>query len=585
MTDQIIDAAQDGTRTEEVVDAAQDDARKEEVVDAAQDGTRTAEIVDAEQDGPRATEDVDATQDKKRSAEIFAVFAAHNFYANGLTPYEMRTTLEDLGPTYVKIGQILSSRSDMLPPEYCEELAKLRSNVAPLPADVVREVIETEAGRSIEEIYAEFQDEPLGSASIAQAHYGVLKDGTRVVTKVQRPLIADMMRSDFVLLRKIAKFVGIVRGDEDSGMIDLTSAIAELESVTEEELDFRVEAQHTREFREHCIVDDSVISCPTIIDDLTTERILTMTYVDGYSLAHGELIDRDGYDRAAIAEALFDNYLHQVLDVGTFHADPHQGNIMLSNGVPYWIDFGMIGHVDERSINVLQTVILSLVRHDAEALADAALALGKTNGKVDKPRLIDDVDGLIDRYARVGSLSDLDMGALLGELTDLMNDHSITMPGEYTMLVRGVVTIEGVVEELCPTFDVFSALATRMMARAQADFDLMSTLMSEAQELANTGMRAAKLPSLTYDVLRNLAKGRMKVNLELTGYDELFGRVTTIIQSAFISAFACVLFLGGCLLCGTEIEPIIHGVPFVAIICFVLAFALGIHAVRRMRYR
>jgi len=134
---------------------------------------------------------------KTRAAEILAIFAKHNFYAGGFTPVEMRTTLEDLGPTYVKIGQIMSSRVDMLPESYCKELEKLRQNVKPLEAEVVRAVIEQETGKKIEEIYSEFNDEPLGSASIGQAHLATLLDGTRVVTKVQRPLIADMMRQDF----------------------------------------------------------------------------------------------------------------------------------------------------------------------------------------------------------------------------------------------------------------------------------------------------------------------------------------------------------------------------------------------------
>ena len=146
-----------------------------------------------------------AGKSKSRAAVILGIFAKHNFYANGLTPYELRTTLEDLGPTYVKIGQIMSSRTDLLPKAYCTELEKLRSSVQPLPAETVRAVIESESGKAIDEIYSEFRDKPLGSASIAQAHYGVLRDGTKVVTKVQRPGIAEMMRDDFVLLKKLAE--------------------------------------------------------------------------------------------------------------------------------------------------------------------------------------------------------------------------------------------------------------------------------------------------------------------------------------------------------------------------------------------
>lgn len=247
---------------------------------------------------------------KGRTAEILSVLARHNFYSAGFTPEELRTTLEDLGPFYVKLGQILSSRTDILPDSYCKELEKLRSNVRPLPASDARRVIEEETGKKIEDIYSEFRDEPLGSASIAQAHFGILKDGTKVVTKVQRPGVADMVRKDFALLKKLASVANIVQEGDDGESVDLLSILEELEKVSEEELDFRVEAQHTRDFREKCIEDDNVITCPKIIDELTTERILTMTFVDGYSIAKKEKVDADGYERLPIARAIIGNYLH-----------------------------------------------------------------------------------------------------------------------------------------------------------------------------------------------------------------------------------------------------------------------------------
>jgi len=193
-------------------------------------------------------------REKHRSTEMIAIFARHNFYANGFTPQELRTTLEDLGPTYVKIGQIMSSRVDLLPVGYCRELAKLRDSVKPLDPAVAKAVIEQETGKKIDEIYSEFRDEPLGSASIAQVHYGVLKDGTRVVTKIQRPLIADMMRKDFVLLNKLVDLVNIVEEDSDEQVIDFKSVIREVERVTKAELDFRVEAENTRLFRESALM-------------------------------------------------------------------------------------------------------------------------------------------------------------------------------------------------------------------------------------------------------------------------------------------------------------------------------------------
>ena len=319
---------------------------------------------------------------KTRAAEILAIFAKHNFYAGGFTPVEMRTTLEDLGPTYVKIGQIMSSRVDLLPESYCRELEKLRQNVKELDPEIARAVIEQETGKKIDEIFLEFRDKPLGSASIGQAHYAVLKDGTKVVTKVQRPLIADMMREDFVLLKKLATVVNTVNeANEDSEqMIDLLSVIEELEKV-EEELDFRVEAENTRFFKENCIDDEEKITCPTVIDELTTERLFTMTFVDGYSISKRDRLIEEGYDPEQIGSVILDNYLHQVLDVGTFHGDPHQGNIMISHGKPVWIDFGMIGRISDADVNILQSLILSLIERDLDKLVNAIMSMGATAPK------------------------------------------------------------------------------------------------------------------------------------------------------------------------------------------------------------
>ena len=520
---------------------------------------------------------------KKRAAAILGVFAKHNFYSNGFTPEELRTTLEDLGPTYVKIGQIMSSRTDMLPKSYCLELEKLRSDVKPLPTDIARAVIERESGKTIDEIYSEFRDEPLGSASIAQAHYGVLKDGTRVVTKVQRPEIADMMREDFVLLKKLAGMVSMsAEGDEGSESIDLRGILEELEKVTWEELDFRIEAENTRLFRELCIEDEAVVSCPKIIDELTTDRILTMTYVDGYSLSHKERLEQDGYDCLEIGKTLANNYLHQVLDAGFFHGDPHQGNIMVSSGVPYWIDFGMVGRLSEANISAIQNLIFALVQEDVEALTNAALAMGTVKGKLNKERLMDDLESISSRYMSATNLKDMDVGKLMVELTDLLNEHHIAVSAEYTMMVRSLVTMEGVLEALCPELDLFGFLQEKLLSRAKENFDVKEKLASSMESLATTAMRTVKLPGLATDALRNLVKGRMKISFELTGYEELLHVLIDVIKNIVLAVFACVLFSGSCRLYSAAVPPLIDGIPLFALAGFALSVALAIYSVKNL---
>ena len=522
---------------------------------------------------------------KTRAAEILAIFAKHNFYAGGFTPVEMRTTLEDLGPTYVKIGQIMSSRVDMLPESYCKELEKLRQNVKPLDAEVVRAVIEQETGKKIEEIYSEFNDEPLGSASIGQAHLATLLDGTKVVTKVQRPLIADMMRRDFVLLKKLATGIAVVNeGDDDNTeQIDLLEVINELEKVEDEELDFRVEAQNTIFFRENCIEDETVVNCPTIYPELTSERMLTMSCVDGYSIAKKDRLIEEGYDPDEIGAAIINNFVHQVLDVGYFHGDPHQGNIMVSKGIPYWIDFGMIGHLTDANIKTIQNLILSLIEQDTEALVDAAMAMGAASPDTDRAKLTEDLDALINKYMSVTNLDDLDTAVLLTDLTDAMGKHKIKVPGEYTMLIRAIATIEGVIEQLCPQLNLFEMISNKLLERAKESFDVQQALLGVGKDAVSIGKKAARVPGLAADALNGIIKGRTKINLELTGYDELMDRVSDTSRNIILAVFACVVFFGSCILCMTDIQPrTSDGMPIVAVFGFIFSIALAIYTVRRM---
>ena len=522
---------------------------------------------------------------KHRAAEILGVFSAHNFYANGFTPEELRTTLEDLGPTYVKIGQIMSSRVDLLPERYCKELEKLRQNVKELDPQIARAVIEQETGKKIEEIYSEFRDEPLGSASIGQVHYAVLKDGTKVVTKVQRPLIADMMRNDYVLLKKGASLINVV-GEADENpedKLDLLAVIEEMEKVTNEELDFRVEAENTKFFKENCIEDETKITCPTVIDELTTERIFTMTFVDGCSIGKKEKLIAQGCDVNELGTVIIDNYLHQVLDVGTFHADPHQGNIMVANKIPYWIDFGMIGHISDADVNTIQNLILSLINRDLDMLVNAVASLGATSPKTNRNKLMEDLDVMMDKYMNVSSLEDLDLSVLLEEVLDLATKHHITIPGKYTMLVRSIATIEGVLEQLCPDLNLFTLITDKLLERAKKSIDVKQELLNVGKEALQIGKKSTQLPLLAYDALNNAVKGRMKMNMELTGYEDILNKTENTIFNIVLAIFACVLFFGSCILSTADIQPKTKtGMPLIAIIGILFSIALGIYTVRKM---
>ena len=519
----------------------------------------------------------------KRSAQMIGVLAKHNFYANGLTPVELRTTLEDLGPTYVKIGQIMSSRTDLLPESYCKELETLRQNVKELDPQIARAVIESETGKKIDEIYREFRDEPIGSASIGQVHYGVLRDGTKVVTKVQRPLIAEMMQKDFELLKKLAPLLdGGSDENKDSDAMSFAAIINEFEKVTWEELDFRVEAANTKFFRD-VILTDGTATCPLVIDELTTERIFTMTFVEGCSVSKKEKLAEQGTDPMKVGREILESYLHQVFDAGIFHADPHQGNIMVSGGKVHWIDFGMIGEITEADITALENIVVGLLRSDTDAMADGVMAIGTSGAGCDRNKLKDDLELFSAKYMNVSSLSDIDFSALLGEVCDLADRHHITMPGRFTMLVRSFLTIEGVMEQLCPELDLFEVISDKLMDRMKKSFSLEKEIMNLGQGVLDVGKKVSRIPQLIADTLSDIMKGRLKVNLELTGYEELISELGAKINDIILVIIGCVLFSGGCRLCSTQIRPILpNGMPLIAVIVLMIGSSMLLFALKRI---
>ena len=519
----------------------------------------------------------------KRSAQMLSVLAKHNFYANGITPEELRTTLEDLGPTYVKIGQIMSSRTDLLPESYCRELEKLRQNVKELDPQIARAVIEAETGRKIDEIYSEFRDEPIGSASIGQVHYGVLKDGTKVVTKVQRPLIAEMMEKDFDLLLKLAPLLDSGNTDNnDSDAMSFAAIIKEFEKVTWEELDFRIEAANTRFFK-NVIFADGQVTCPAVIDELTTERIFTMTFVDGCSVSKKEKLPEQGTDAMQTGRDILESYLHQVFDAGIFHADPHQGNIMVSGGKVHWIDFGMIGEITEADITSLENIVVGLLRNDTDAMADGILSIGKSGAGCDRSKLKDDLEFFCAKYMNVSSLSDIDFSALLGEVCDLADRHHIVMPGRFTMLVRSFLTIEGVMEQLCPELDLFEVISNKLMERMKKSFSLEKEILNLGEGVLDAGKKVSKIPQLVADTLSDIMKGRLKVNFELTGYEELISELNAKINDIILVIIGCVLFSCGCRLCDTQIRPLLpNGMPLIAVTVLMIGGSLLIFALKRI---
>ena len=308
----------------------------------------------------------------RRLGQILRILKNHKV-TRGMDPVKFREILEDLGPTYVKIGQIMATRQDIFSRRYCRELEKLRSDVKPMSFDTVRAVLTEAYGPDLNQVFERIDEIPLGSASIAQVHKAWLKDGTMVVIKVQRPGIYQEMEEDIRLLRKAS---GILKlSDVFSSVVDVNVVLDEFWASAQQEMDFTNEARNAIRFRNE-YQDCAWLDAPRVHEDLTSRKVMVMEYISGCEIDDDARLDREGYDRHEIADRLGVNYLTQITEHGFFHADPHSGNIRVRDGQIVYIDFGMMGTLTDRDRRLMKQAIKALAMRDTMKLTDTILTLG-----------------------------------------------------------------------------------------------------------------------------------------------------------------------------------------------------------------
>ena len=516
----------------------------------------------------------DLFDESKRLEEIIGVIKKYQIVKNGLTPETLRKILEDLGPTFIKIGQIMSSRTDVLPKEYCEQLEMLRAEVKPLSIEVIRGEIENELGKKIEDVFESIEEKPLGSASIGQVHAATLKDGRKVVIKVQRPYVADIMMKDFALLSKATNMLKLA---PVNNTIDFNMVLHELEEVSRDELDFRIEAGNTVEFYNN-MKDIKYVTCPIIETELTTQRIMTMSYVEGFSIGNLEKIDANGYDRKEIALKLVTNYMKQVIDDGLFHADPHQGNILIDKGRIVWLDMGMVGHLSKKEAGIIRTAITAVSRKDVNLMKTAVLSFGKINGEINHTKLFSDIDEIMEKYCS-SSLEELDIGALLDDVIVLATKHNISLPEGFSMLVRGLITIEGVVAKLNVDVNMVELFTGRVMDEFIDNFDLKKELAYNAASIYDSAKKALVIPSLTADTMKTIIKGNTKLNVEIVDAENLVKRFEKITGDVIVCIITAAILLSSSMICLTDMQPKILGIPAIGFVGFAAAVIMGVYLI------
>lgn len=505
-----------------------------------------------------------------RLKEMLGVLRRHDI-VHGVSPEKLRRILEDMGPTYVKLGQIMSMRSDILPQAYCDELVYLRAEVRPMPFSQVQQVVEQEYGASMQGVFSSVDPEPLGAASIAQVHAATLKDKRRVVIKVQRPGIRETMAQDINLMRKAVRILKAVSGAGDT--LDFAAIIDEMWMVAQQEMNFLLEAEHIQEFSR---LNDGVeyVSCPVVDQTLTTSRVLVMEYVDGVQIDDVEELKKRGYDIREIGTKLAENYCKQVLDDAFFHADPHPGNIWIREGKIVWLDLGMMGRLTSRDKHLFRAAIRAVVNNDVYELKNIILTLGVVKGRVNHARLYTDLDDMVLKYGDL-DLGSMNLGQMVQELLELAKNNGIGMPTGVTMLGRGVMTIEGVLSACCPDVSFLKIVSAHLAGEYAGEFDLSKELRHKARAFYNLFSKGIEIPAQLSDVLKMTIKGQTKLNLELTGSEEPLGNIDRMVNKIIVCIITAALLISSSTICTTDMTPKMLGIPLLGALGYLAALVLG----------
>ena len=358
--------------------------------------------------------------EKTRFKEIVKILKESNLISNR-TPENVCKTISKLGPTFIKIGQIMSSRYDILPQQYCEALAKLRSNVEPMSFEEVIEILKEELG-NIDEIFKEISPKSIGSASMAQVHKAKLVTGEDVAIKVQRRNIYETMTMDVKLLKKA---INLLHLNLIVKVMDVSTMIDEIYNVAKEEMNFEIEAKHLEEFKENNI-DISYVDVPKVYKNYVTKKVLVMQNIEGVSLDNKQTLMDNGYNLEEIGLKLANNYIKQALDDGFFHADPHQDNIYIYNGKIVYLDLGMMGRISSRSRKLLNDAMKAIVRNDITELEHILLSMSTTKSTINHTQLRAEIQQVLNKNASE-DIENIDIISFTNSVTNILRKNNVKL--------------------------------------------------------------------------------------------------------------------------------------------------------------
>jgi ubiquinone biosynthesis protein len=488
-------------------------------------------------------------------------------------PQRLRMAFEELGPTYIKLGQILSTRPDLIPMDYIQELSKLQDDVPAFPFKKVCKVVESEFGRPPEELFDSLEEKPLASASIGQVHRAILKDGEAVAVKFQRPGIRKIIEIDLEIMLHLATLAE--HHIEELALQRPVKIVDEFARMLEKEIDYKIEATSM----ERCarqFLDDPDVYIPKVYREVTTSRVLTAEFVEGIKISDIDRLESAGLDRKVIIARGADLVLKQVFEYGFFHADPHPGNIFaLPNNVICLIDFGMVGVVDRQTRDDFVDLLDSIVHQNEIQASEVLLKLTYWDEEPDRRLLEREVADFMGRHL-YKPLKEIELGKLLQQMLEVAGDFQLRIPPDLFLMMKALSTVEGVGRMLDPDFDMI-ARATPFIAKvklarykperiARDVFDLSAKLLQFLQ----------KFPKELLDITQIIRQQKLSLKIEHRGLETMLVTHDRISNRISFSILIAALIIGSALIVISETPPLIYGISLIGIILFFAAAMMGI---------
>ncbi|MFW5885183.1 MAG: ABC1 kinase family protein [Patescibacteria group bacterium] len=488
-------------------------------------------------------------------------------------PERLKTAFEELGPTFIKLGQILSTRPDLLPSAYTDELTKLQDNVPPFSFDKVREQMKKEFGRDIEEVFVEFDKKPIAAASLSQVHKAKLKNGVEVAVKIQRPDIQATIETDISILNRLAQFAE--KRFSQSRIYQPTELVKEFSQIIRQELDFYREARNIEGFYKN-LASVKFIFIPKVFWNFTTGKVLTMELVRGERVNKAIQDKEQKYDKKLIASRIINSFLKQVFQDGYFHGDPHPGNIfVLEDNAVAFLDFGIVGHLEDQTKNYLADLLVAVSKKDTGRIIRIWKDMEIMNPLEEPPSLRQELRGFLDKYYGMESRK-IHLGRLLEEMIEIMVKYDIKAPTSFALLTKAIINIEGICRQLDPGFNMVSFTEPYAKELVKKRYSLKE-ILKKGSSLGREALDFfEKTPQEIYFLSKGLREGKLSIGFKHQNLEDLtlvIDRASNRIAFGLITA---ALIVGSSFIMTLDKGPFVFGYPILGLIGFLAAAFLGL---------